>query len=362
MDKNSQLLIPKNLIKDLWKEFNVTANELGHTVFVVNEQKKSGDFLLKYDKQKGDLEDTLQVMAKPTNICDVKIIAPMDYIMKSQVVSGELVTLYMGCEELNYRTELVSSTKPHERYLEYLKQNGSFFTSGTKLEISWNGIVALMACADSRKRSDYEKLMHHQTDETEFIKENLQMELDESHRYGDTRWLTPWVMKLLNPSLERSIDLDQGISELKKIGLLEEQNHKLLFSTPGESLVREFSRYQVSLDIQSVFYDKDKRLTGYASGFLATKDMLFWINSENDVYQIVSVDEDDALQILEHLFAPGEVPQQEETTQQNNETSQQQSEAAPPQKEISTTGWVCSNCGRENNSKNKFCVQCGKPK
>lgn len=364
MEEN-KIVIQKNHIFKMINQSGLMINRLARFLDVFAEP--SMDTPMQHDQiEDVDLQTLPSYLLEPYNISFLSVVTSKDDMVFTTVLSDEN---HYGFYSYLKESELLTlKTMMPQEIINLSKDligTGNAIASGTKLFFTPLGLLTLVTLVDLVRRDRLENLILHLVGESKITVSKMEEIFELSINSGDIRWLTPFVLEILNPlemMATQKIDMAQGLRELETMGLLWLEEDVLQLTDQGREFLDLLVEPSGWMGIKSLYY-YDQELQLLPTLFISIHHHLYYIMPIDGglQYSWVSIDLDTFEETLEMTIAPGEIPYEKPIEIPIEILSDEPVEIAIVAPGPDNIMKFCIYCGTALKKDSRFCVQCGKP-
>ncbi|MBD3284667.1 hypothetical protein GF395_04485 [Candidatus Uhrbacteria bacterium] len=345
-----EFLIPKNIVNALIDNFNIVRNQLSE-VLDLPVSTTTEHAMGWWKQQSGDdqiiLRAALTAMAAPAMISQISIMRGNEkFIQTTLTQESTRVTdpcFLIGEDEKGDNVKVRRLRGPNVMIgtmLMYLDSEMELGVADFNFTTEIDDFQTLLGFIDLYRRQYYQALMEHEPLPTQFNTEDVLRSIEDSHTYGDPRWLLPLSLPAIPDStVPEQNTLNYSLYDLGKIGIISinDDYSTVTLSDPTELLCSEMMKRPASIRITNLGFDEEDNPAGMSSLFIRSENLVWYINIGGETGETVSwaaIDLDKASELMKELFTPVGAPSVvvPKPTQ------------AP---ETSSDAKICSLCGQE---------------
>lgn len=308
-----------------------------------------------------DLDENVEdLLLFPRNFCFLGAVTRDDTMIFSTLITAEnQIGFYHNEEETQITTVKAVTIDEAVTHLKELQGIDAPKETTTNLILSREGLICLVALADSIKRNHLEELILHLIDESEPGIEELEEIYELSFDSKDLRWYLPFMMDAFGPFSESDSeyrpDFKKGVGELENLGLLKETQDKLELTEEGYGFMNILLQKRSLAALRSLFYEQDN-LYHMSVAFMSFDKLLYYImpSDKEGEYVLKSIDEEKYSELIEMIIAAGDEPKivdKIQTEPEDKETHRVEAVEADVR--------FCRFCGAKVSIAAKFCNKCG---
>lgn len=302
-------------------------------------------------------ENVKDLLLFPRNFCFWGAVTRDDTMVFSTLITAkDRIGFYHNEEETQITTVKAVTIDEAVTHLKELQGIDAPKETTTNLILSREGLICLVALADSIKRNHLEELILHLVDESEPGIEELEEIYELSFDSKDLRWYLPFMMEAFGPFSESDFeyrpDFKKGAGELENLGLLKGTQDKLELTEAGYGFMNILLQKRSLAAFRSLFYEQDN-LYHMSVAFMSFDKLLYYImpSGKGGEYVLKSIDEEKYSELIEMIIAAGDEPKIVDKIQ-----------TEPGDKEIHRVEAdvrFCRFCGAKVSTAAKFCSKCG---
>lgn len=342
-----EYLVPKSIVNSLIDSFGILKNQLNEVLDIP--AAGSPDQATGWWKnQNGDdqlvLRGALTAIAAPALISQISIMRGNEKMIGTTLVQESsrpddpcfLVGEDEAGENLRIRRlrapEVMSGT-----LINYLDSNMELGVADINFTTEIDDFHTLLGVLDLYRRQYYQAMMEHDPVPTEFKTADILKSIEDSHQYGDPRWLLPFALPSLQDMQVPDLNtLNHSLYDLGKMGIISitEDYSTVKLVAPSELLADELRERPVSIRVTNLGFSYDGTPAGMSSIFLRGENLVWFINIGGETGTTATwaaVELEQVAEILAELFTPVGAPPITASA-----TPQSSGDAAP----------MCPKCGK----------------
>lgn len=297
------------------------------------------------------LREMLETLFNPKNVAVVTMMQRDESLVKTSVCTGKINSVYVGMGKGDVMFKVMETKQFAEGFVTFFDNGAILKKQGRSLEMSRDGVLALMALVDLFTFNKMMSLLEHTPKPSPLTIQGMKGIVVGAVNKPDPRWLMTNMLTYGN--IGELFDIDAGLNELYEKRILEKTDDGVLHLGEKKDLISGLAEPEIFCDLKSYAFNEGK-LIPMSLILFRTRDFLWALDLTGDRSKL---NELDFLGAADYLFdvinrgdySDGPIPDEE---------IPMASQPSDLQKEQPI---FCSHCGNTLEANDQFCNKCGEP-